>query len=579
MPPPLDHLPALLRPLAPCRPRRRRHPPRTHAAASVAESGTLCVGLAAALAIILVIIVYPTHFFLGDAARFHNFVFPNDAIDYRLAWQALVERGRSWPSLWTDLFNYPRGFPVSLLDALPLAATVFRPLVPWLPPDFHYFGLWHAVATVLQAVAGAILVRAAGIRHVVPCLAAAAFAVAMPIFVGRLNWTHVALSTQGLLILSLALCVHASRARPALSLVFPQAAALSLVSLAVHPLLALQVLFFGLLATAVSNGSVALRAAAAVLLCALFAALCHALGIFAAESFLARQGLGAFGFSPWGMIVGEPDSLRELYDAPGPGIEQDAWLGWGCVLLAAAGVAFRPRFRIPRHFYPLAAAVAFLAIIAVSPWIRVGTSVIDLSFLLPDAIIDLYAAHRATVRLAWPLVMCLGLLALAHFFRRWPRNRAAALVGIALALQVYSIWPYWAHEHIDSRLPVMQLAALPDVLEGGSVLVLLDPPNEPEVAMYYPRYAMYLAVESGLPLMGGAFSRPPPSGGPDREGLLRRESGVRYLVPIDAAELSKKFPQISDPAACIRWEVLLVCPGARDQNRERLSGIDHGTSS
>ncbi len=200
MPPPLDHLPALLRPLARCRPCRRRHAPRTNAAASVAESGTLCVGLAAALAIILVIIVYPPHFFLGDAARFHNFVFPNDAINYRLAWLALVERGRPWPSLWTDLFNYPQGFPVSLLDALPLAATVFRPLVPWLPPDFHYFGLWHAVAAVLQAVAGAVLVRAAGIRHVVPCLAAAAFAVAMPMFVGRLNWTHVALSTQGLLI-------------------------------------------------------------------------------------------------------------------------------------------------------------------------------------------------------------------------------------------------------------------------------------------------------------------------------------------------------------------------------------------
>ncbi len=62
---------------------------------------------------------------MGNAARFHNFVFPNDALDYRLAWQALVDRGRPWPSLWTDLFNYPDGFPISLMDGLPLAATVF----------------------------------------------------------------------------------------------------------------------------------------------------------------------------------------------------------------------------------------------------------------------------------------------------------------------------------------------------------------------------------------------------------------------------------------------------------------------
>ena len=187
---------------------------------SAAESKVLSLGLAAVLGLVLALVVYPPYFLLGEAARFHNFVFPNDAIDYRLAWQALVDRGRPWPSLWTDLFNYPHGFPISLLDALPLAATVFRPLVSWLPADFHYFGLWHAVAVTFQAVAGAILARAAGMRHVLPCLAVSAFAVAMPIFVGRLNWTHVALSTQGLLILALALCIYTSRARASLSFVF-----------------------------------------------------------------------------------------------------------------------------------------------------------------------------------------------------------------------------------------------------------------------------------------------------------------------------------------------------------------------
>lgn len=544
----------------------------------LAESTALSVGLAGLFGLIWAAFLYPPSFLLGDAARFHNFIFPNDAIDYRLAWQALVDRGRPWPSLWTDLFNYPHGFPVSLLDALPLAAIVFRPFVSWLPADFHYFGLWHAVAVVLQAIAGAALVRAAGVRHVLPCLAAAVFAIAMPIFVGRLNWTHVALSTQGLLILAIALCVYTLRVHAALRFVVPRAAALSLVSLAVHPLLALQVLFFCLLATAASNGSVALRAGTAVVLCALFVALCHAIGIFAAESFLAHQGLGSFGFSPWGMIVGEPDSLRELYEAPGPGVEQDAWLGWGCVLLVVAGLAFRPRFRIPREFYPLAGAVALLAIIAVSPWVRIGTSLVDLSFLVPDAIIDLYAIHRATVRLAWPLVTCLSLLALVHFCSRWPRNRAVAVLGIAFALQVYSIWPYWAYEYADSRLPIMQLEPLPGVLEGGSVLVLLEEPREPEVVTLYPRYAMYLAVETGLPLRGGGFSRPPPSepARSDRDVLLGSESGVRYLVPIHAADLPDQFPQISAPSECTQWEVLLVCRSARDQTFNTPSKTDEG---
>ena len=515
----------------------------------------------------MAVVVYPPSFLLGDAARFHNFVFPNDAIDYRLAWHALVDHGRPWPSLWTDLFNYPHGFPISLLDALPLAATIFRPFVSWLPDGFHYFGLWHAVAITLQAVAGAVFVRAAGVRHILPCLCAASFAIAMPIFVGRLNWTHVALSTQGLLILALALCIHASRVRASLVFLFPCATALSLISLAVHPLLALQVLAFCLLATALSKQSPLLRAGAVVVLCLLFAALCQALGIFAAESFLAQRGLGDFGFSPWGMIVGEPDSLREMYSARGPGIEQDAWLGWGCVLLLSIGLALSPRFRIPRAYYPLVGAIVFLAIIAVSPWVRIGTHLFDLSFLFPDAIIDLYAIHRATVRLAWPLVICLSLLALVHLVVAWPRHRAIPILGVALALQLYSAWPYWAHEYRDARAATTHLAPLPTMLEGGSVLVFLEEPEESESATLHPRYAMYLAVETGLPLKGGRFSRPPPTepGQSDKDVQLRNGPGLRYLAPApDPADRSNRLPQVSEPAACVQWEILLVCRAMDD---------------
>ena len=425
------------------------------------ESTALSLGLSALLGLILALFIYPPAFLMGDAARFYNFIFPNDALDYRLAWQALVDRGRPWPSLWTDLFNYPDGFPISLMDGLPLAATIFRPFIAWLPEGFHYFGLWHAVAVTLQAVAGAVFVRAAGVRHVVPCLLAAVFALAMPIFVGRINWAHVALSTQGLLILALALCVYASRERLSVGFLFPRAAALSLITLAVHPLLALQVLLFCLLATSLSQAPILRRAGAAAILCLLFAALCQALGVFAADSFASHLPPGEFGFSPLGMIIGEPESLREAYAARGPGIEQDAWLGAGCFLLLFIGLALPPRFRIPRAYYPLVGAIACLAIIAISPWVRIGIHLFDLSFLVPDAIIDLYAIHRATVRLAWPLVICLSLLPLAHFVLAWPLHRAIFILGIAFALQFYSAWPYWAYEYRGARVAVESLAPPP----------------------------------------------------------------------------------------------------------------------
>ena len=533
----------------------------------VVESTALSLGLSALLGLVVALVVYPPSFLVGDAARFYNFVFPNDALDYRLAWQALVDHGRPWPSLWTDLFNYPDGFPISLMDGLPLAATIFRPFIAWLPEGFHYFGLWHAVVVTLQAVAGAVFVRAAGVRHLVPCLLAAAFALAMPIFVGRINWAHVALSTQGLLILALALCVYASRERPSLAFLFPRATALSLIALAVHPLLALQVLLFCLLATALSQAPILRRAGAAAILCLLFLALCQALGIVAADSFASDLPPGEFGFSPLGMIIGEPDSLREIYDARGPGIEQDAWLGAGCVLLVFIGLAVPPRFRIPRAYFALSWTIVALAIVAVSPWVRLGVRIFDFSFLLPDTIIDLYAIHRATVRLAWPLVISLSLLALVHFVVAWPRRRTVPLLAIAFAFQLYSVWPYWTYEYRDARVDVRRLAPLPKILEGGSILISVK--EEATAVTYHPRYAMHLAVESGLPLEGGRFSRPPPSERNlhSKDLELPNEAGVRYLVPVvDPANLPKRLPQVSYAVVCEPWEILLVCRAERTQS-------------
>ena len=536
------------------------------------ESTALSLGLSALLGLVVALVVYPPSFLVGDAARFYNFVFPNDALDYRLAWQALVERGRPWPSLWTDLFNYPDGFPISLMDGLPLAATIFRPFIAWLPEGFHYFGLWHAVVVTLQAVAGAVFVRAAGGRHVIPCLCGAFLALAMPIFVGRLNWAHVALSTQGLLILALALCVYASRERPSVGFLFPRAAALSLITLAVHPLLALQVLLFCLLATALSQAPILRRAGAAATLCLLFVALCQALGVFAADSLASDLPPGEFGFSPLGMIIGEPESLREAYAARGPGIEQDAWLGAGCFLLLFIGLALPPRFRIPRAYYPLVGAIACLAIIAISPWVRIGIHLFDLSFLVPDAIIDLYAIHRATVRLAWPLVICLSLLPIVHFIVAWPLHRAICILGIAFALQLYSAWPYWAYEYRGARVAVQQTPPSPEILAGGSRLLVIEEIQGVLTGARHLRFAMHLAAESGIPLEGGWFSRPPPNS-KDREDLeLPSDTGARYIsAAVHPTNLPTRLPQVADPVTCVRWEWLYVCRSEQVKQDSHIS--------
>ena len=527
-----------------------------------AESPVVAFGAAVLLGIAVVLAVYPPSFVAGDAARFLSLSFaPNDAVEHVQAWRALAEHGEPWPSLWSAIFNHPEGFSIAVLDGLPLAATVFRPLLPWLPEGFHYFGWWTAFAVLMQGVAGVALMRAAGVRHVVPCVAAALLALAMPIFVARLSISHVALSSHFLLIFAIALCVRVSTMRMALATTFPLAAGLALAALATHPQLGLQAFVFGAVAVVAAKSHWLWRILALAALCALGVAASDMLGLFTVASWQNTLALGSFGFSPIGMILGEPEALRAALDVPYA--EQDAWLGWGCVFLLAAALALRPRARLPSS--PLGWAVLALAVVAISPWPRHGIMHIDLTALLPDIVRDLYATHRATVRLAWPAVVCLSILPLAHIWRTWPRRRAIYLLALALPLQLYAIAPYWSVERRLAHTATPTLAPLPAeaALERASQLLVAQGPGGTTHGLRSMRYAHQLALDSGVPLAGGRFPRRPLADEAERFKRLQSapDASVRYVAPAAprATAMPTRLPWVPTPVACSRWEAILVC--------------------
>ena len=527
-----------------------------------AESPAPAFGVAVLLGIAVVLAVYPPSFIAGDAARFLSLSFaPNDAVEHVQAWRALAEHGEPWPSLWSAIFNHPEGFSIAVLDGLPLAATVFRPLLPWLPEGFHYFGWWTAFAVLMQGVAGVALMRAAGARHVVPCTAAGVLALAMPIFVARLSISHVALSSHFLLIFAIALCVRVSTMRMTLATTFPLAAALALAALATHPQLGLQAFVFGTVAVVAAKSRWPWRILALAALCVLGVAASDMLGLFAVASWQNTLALGSFGFSPIGMILGEPEALRAALDVPYA--EQDAWLGWGCVFLLAAAVALRPRVRLPSS--PLSWAVLALAVVAISPWPRHGIMHIDLTALLPDVVRDLYAIHRATVRLAWPAVVCLSILPLAHIWRTWPRRRVIYLLALALPLQLYAIAPYWSVERRLARTATPALAPVPAEadLERASQLLVAQGPGGSTHGLGSMRYAHQLALDTGVPLAGGRFPRRPLADEAERFKTLQSapDASVRYVAPAGphAAAMPTRLPWVPTPVACSRWEAILVC--------------------
>ena len=83
------------------------------------------------------------------------------------------------------------------------------------------------------------------------------------------------------------------------------------------------------------------------------------------------------------------------------------------------------------------------------------------------------------------------------------------------------------------------------------------------------RYAMHLALATGVPLDGGVFARPPRADRAAKRRALAREQGpgARYVAPLpevgplpaEAVPLPRQLPPVPGPLACERWEVLLVC--------------------
>ena len=164
------------------------------------------------------------------------------------------------------------------------------------------------------------------------------------------------------------------------------------------------------------------------------------------------------------------------------------------------------------------------------------------------------------VRLAWPLVMCLSLLAMVHVVAAHPRGKAVVMLGIAFALQFYSAWPYWAYEYRDARAAVEPLAPPPQILDGGSRLLVIEELEGVPTNARPLRFAMHLAVESGIRLEGGWFSRPPPKGEYHEGRELPSDEDARYVATAtEQTRLPTRLPQVAAAVICVRWEWLFVC--------------------
>ncbi len=338
----------------------------------------------------------------------------------------------------------PYGVMIGLTDSLPLVTLLLKPFIGWFPPTFQAVTPWIALCWVLQPVAAVFALRSAGEKRIIPAVAVAACASAMPTFLMRV--AHAALSGHFLLLLALGISLRLSatpvRPLPAaagrpVDRWLPAGCVLIPTLLLIHPylmMMAIAVLFaapFTLLTRRDRRWAVTLSGLSLSVL--VTAVLAWRLGYLG--------GAGAEGFGVYSMNLLSPvrpetssllrGSAPSALDATGGQYEGFQYLGMG-LLLGLATLFLFPRsrsalrtavFRQPGLWLSCLA----LTLIALSDRIYLG-HVLLLSFREPPGA----DVVRASGRFFWPVAYVVLVGTVAALARLSWRPMPLLLVVLAL---------------------------------------------------------------------------------------------------------------------------------------------------
>jgi hypothetical protein len=414
-------------------------------------SAVYAYALAACLGLALFFELYPVSFLLGHGAFFET----SDPAQHVTGWRYYAQDSWHFPLLHTVRLNYPAGVNIAFTDSIPLAALLFKPFISLLPPDFQYFGLWHAFVYVSQALAATFLMRALGVRHAPGLLAAVFLTLIWPALIWRLH--HSSLMTHSVILATLACYVYGRESsersvRAAVGMV-----AIALLSLMIHPyLFAMSYSLFLMYIVELglrSEGRRRWRLPLLLVPLSLGATVAIAWGLGYLGQSTTTDGFGTFS-----MNLLAPFCSGGLYpcNAMPPGSGQGEgfnYLGAGVLLLIA--VALLTRFRqvgqLLRRYPALTVGMILFALYAVSNRVTWHGELL-LAYDLPDFLEKLVNTFRASGRFFWPVGYGLLFVALAVLLRH-PARWALPLLVVALPLQWIDVRPHREAVRIISARP------------------------------------------------------------------------------------------------------------------------------
>jgi len=350
----------------------------------------------------------------------------------------------SWPP-GASQYGLELGNSIALVDGLPLFAIPFKALSPWLPETFQYWGWWHLVCFVLQAVFAVLIAYHLGLSRILQ-LAAAIFCLIQPAFLARLD-VHLALSGHWVILAALWLYVR----RPAPPL-WAWPLLLAIVS-AIHGYLLVMVFAVWFAAfvqrlwlRAVPPLRLALEAALVVAAILATLWLCGVLMSGSYES---------FGFGRWRMnLLGPFNPDFWSLTLPRTSLDPDEWeganflgLGIGALLLFSLLSANRFGRLFSARWAPLALVAFGMAIFALSNKVAFG-SIELFTIPLPDWLMRFLTTFRSSGRFFWPLGYLIIFAVLVLAARRLKPVVATTLVLILAFAQIYDEQRGWRGMYI-----------------------------------------------------------------------------------------------------------------------------------
>lgn len=373
---------------------------------------------------------------------------PRVLLPTNIAWLANGDPSQHFLG-WQFFRNSPWQIPVGLnynfgldlknsivfTDSNPILAFIFKPLSPFLPKVFQYFGFWLLICFILQSWFGWKLATLISKNKLI-CLLSSGVFLFSPIFLNRLT-VHLSLSGHFLVLAALYLSLRSNQGKRTCF----WALTLSITALT-HAYLLLMVLIIwasDLVNRLIKkNNSLSKSIIEFFIILLITLILCWQAGYFSVSGGSVANGYGIYRMnilSPF-----DPDNWSYvLQDIPGTQdrLESFNFIGTGVIILLLIGTISISGIKVFQFFYynlPLLFSVIGLFFFSLSN--NIGFGPYNFTYPIRDSIYEIANIFRASARFFWPAYYLIFLTAIYLTVKFNGSKKATILLSAALIIQI-----------------------------------------------------------------------------------------------------------------------------------------------